>query len=1016
VLAFRLHLKRLLSAVLSTFLNGLKRVTPPVALLIGLVAPLFALDPGITLTQYAHRIWGQEEGLFQPTIYSILQTRDGFLWLGTQDSLIRFDGVHFREFESAGKTVLHGSLIWALAEDRAGNLWAGSVGNGLTRISPDGSFVPFGTKQGFSARNVFCVSSDARDRMWACTEQGLARVDVTGVRVFTTADGLPTNEIRATCEDKDGTRWVAGQGFQLARWNGGRFEQYKLPSAFANETVSSLACGKDGGVWAGTNSGLLRIDGAKSRMFTDRDGLPDNSVMSLQEDADGSLWVGTEDGISRYRNGEFSVYRIRDGLSHSLVLSLYVDQEGSLWAGTKDGLDQFTNPKVTPYTTNQGLSSNEAAAVAEDQAGRLWIGTLDRGLNVYDGHRFRNVTRNEGLSSDHILSLAVGPDGDLWAGTSNGLNRLRSGKVVAKYSTKDGLSGSEIRALVVDGQGVLWVGTEGGLNQFRAGVFVKSQLPLPAGENGVLALSGGTSVRLFVSTETNRFAFLRDDKFDSFPLTGVNRPVDCYFVNHAQRSVWMGTLGSGLLRWHDGKLAHVHVRDGLYDNRIFSILEDDHANLWMASSKGIFRVSAKELDDFADGKVQSVTSIPFSTGQLRFECRSGVQPAACRTRDGRLWFSTTTGVVVVDPNHLARNKIATPVQITTLLLNGKRVNTGQNLHLKPSERNLEVRYAGLSFVAPEKVTFRYMLEGYDKTWTDAGTRREAYFTNLPPGDFQFKVLASNQDGVWSAQPAAISFTVEPLLYQRRGFFPALALLLGLAVAAGYHQRVRRMQRQFNMVLAERSRIARELHDTLLQGLSGVTMQLHALWMRLPASKEKQTLGEIISDAGQCSVEARQSLWGLRTGEEQSALFSNKLSQLARQTTLDLVSLSLDVDTVSLDNFPEVEFQLLRITKEAISNCLKHAEATVLEIVLRQTNNELQLTLRDNGRGFSTDGEYQFLGHFGLVGMRERANEIGAVLDIFSSPRQGTEVSVRLALRTMAERESNSAAVAKHQIS
>ncbi len=957
-----------------------------------------ALDPSKMPTQYAHRIWGQEEGLFQPTIYSILQTRDGFLWLGTQDTLIRFDGMHFREFEHKGVAALHGSLVRSLLEDRSGNLWVGSIGNGITRIAPGGDVMRFGKAQGLPSPNVFCLASDSANQIWACTEKGLVRFGKSGTKIFTTADGLPSNEVHSTCEATDGTRWVAGLDFGLARSTskGSRFKQYVGPGIEPGTDVFALECAKDGSIWAGGSDGVTHIQDGKARTFTVRDGLPDNAVSSLEEAPDGSVWIGTDDGISRYANGEINVYRIRDGLSHSLVLSLYLDREGSLWAGTKDGLDQFTDPKVTPYTTNQGMSSNEAAAVIEDHSNRLWIGTLDSGLNVFDGHRFKSVTKGDGLADNRVLSLAVDRDGDLWAGTSNGLSRLRAGKVVSTYTQQNGLSGREVRALLVDDEGILWAGTNAGLDRFDGRKFTRTAQSVPDSTSGVVALMAGRTVRLMASLDTNRLLRLRNGKFESHMPVGVARPVDCYFFDHLHNSIWMGSLGSGLLRWRNGQLAHVHVKDGLYDNRIYSILQDADHNFWMASSKGIFRVTDKELEDFVDGKTHSVTSIPFSTGQLRFECRAGVQPAAVQTHDGRLWFPTTTGLVVVDPNHLNSNQVAPPVRITALVVNGKRHDPTQGIKIGNFERNLEVHYAGLSFISPEKVTFRYKLEGYDKDWTDAGERREAFFTNLPPGAYDFKVMARNADGIWSKQATGINFSIKPRFYERRWFFPFVALLIGLAIVAGYRWRLRRIEQEFGLVLAERTRIARELHDTLLQGISGVTMQLQALWMKLSPSKEKQMLGEIIRDAGKCSAEARQSLWGLRTEDQQAVLFSQKLAELSREAVADTeLSLTLDLEPVSLESWPEKEFQLLRIAREAISNSVKHAGASILEVSLRLRRGELRLALEDNGSGFATDVEHQQFGHFGLVGMRERAGEIGAVLDVASSPHFGTKISIRL---------------------
>ena len=313
------------------------------------VAPCLALDPAKTLTQYAHRVWGQEEGLFQPTIYSILQTRDGFLWLGTQDSLIRFDGMHFREFRD-GNSVFHRSPIHALLEDRAGNLWVGSIGSGVARIDPSGSVKHYTAKDGIPSPNAFCLASDSKGAIWVCTDRGLARIMATQVQTFTQAQGLPTSQVRSTCEATDGTRWVVGLDFGLSRWTGSRFETYTDGIVGAGDRYSALLCAHDGSVWA-AGSGVVHITRTgHSTRFTTRDGLPDDQVSSLAEAADGSVWAGSDDGISRVRNDEVSVYRTRDGLSHSVVLSLYLDREGSLWAGTKDGLDQFTDGNVTPYT------------------------------------------------------------------------------------------------------------------------------------------------------------------------------------------------------------------------------------------------------------------------------------------------------------------------------------------------------------------------------------------------------------------------------------------------------------------------------------------------------------------------------------------------------------------------------------------------------------------------------------------------------------------------------------------
>jgi signal transduction histidine kinase len=969
--------------------------------------PLAALDPSKSLTQYAHRVWGNEEGLFQPTVFSIAQTSDGFLWLGTEDSLIRFDGIHFRNFERDGFPLFDHALIHNLETDAQGNLWIASLGAGVAKLGRNGSLVRYTAASGLPTNSVFCASPDVGGA-WFCTAQGLVRLDNDHLRTFTTADGLPGNRVRATCT-AGGVRWAAGIDWGLARLTGNRFEAYRDAHIKPGENVTALYCASDGSVWAGMESGALRIRGGLSEKLTAGGGLADNSVTVIAEGPSGTIWIGSRDGISRYKDGEISVYRTRDGLSHSLVQSLFIDREGSLWAGTKDGLDQFTDSEVTPFTTHEGLPSNDAGPVIEDRSGRLWAGTLDSGLAWFDGRAFRTI-RGGSLLDRTVLSLALDTSGDLWVGTEKGVNRLRNGQVIAAYDTHDGLSGASVRTLAVDANGTLWAGTNGGIDRFDGALFHTVSFEPPA-RSGVVALGAGRRVDLFASTGTPAFYLLQQGLWRPYRLDAAH-PVDCYFSQLGERVLWMGTLGSGLLRWHDGKITPIRIKDGLYDNRIYSILADRKGNLWFGSSKGIFRIRERELNDFAEGRISAVTSIPFSTGQLRFECQAGVQPAAAITRDGHLWFSTTSGIVMIDPEHAPAARMAPPAAITAVLINGRRVDPLSSFRLGPSERNVEIRYAALSFVRPERMTFRYILDGYERRWTDAGTRREAFFMNLPPGHFTFRVMALGANGVWSRTPAAIAFTVEPRLYQRAWFFPALAVLLASGIAALYRMRIRRLRGEFNVLLLERTRIARELHDTLLQGLSGITMQMQALWTGLPESSEKRKLGEIIRDAAQCSAEARRSLWGLRREAAPSAGLGSKLSALAREAVSSSPpQLALRIQPFQATVPPEAEHQICCIVREAIWNALRYSEASQLQVSANVVWGELRVVVEDDGIGFIDSHARN--GHFGISGMRERAMEIGAKFDIQSAPGAGTRVRLSLPLRGPAAAIGNLKRVLAH---
>lgn len=961
----------------------------------GLAGTAYALDTSKTLTQYSHRVWNQEEGLLEPTVYSILQTHDGYLWLGTQNGLIRFDGERFRpvKVNRASGAYFGPALIRSLLEDKNQVLWAGSIGNGLARIAR-GSRRWFTTRDGLPTDIAGCVVPNKSGGLWICTSGGLVEFRDKVQRVYTKADGLPNNHIHSACQASDGTLWVGTLGSGLSRRVGERFVPFTVSNKSLGE-VGALGCATDGSVWAGTEEGVVHIKRSNIRRYTTNDGLPDNSISTILEGPDGSIWVGTQTGIARFHDNEWSAYRTKDGLSHTGVLSMLIDREGSLWVGTKNGLDQFTDSQVTPYTTSEGMPANDTGPVIEDNDGMLWVGTRDNGLARFDGHRFTVLTKSDGLADNHILSLAAGADGDLWIGTPKGLTLLRHGHVIRTYTEKDGLSGNTVSSLFIDSQSALWVGGNRGLSVLENNRFSRPPQFLSLDSEPIVALGGGRTTRLFVSTASGRLYTLRNGAVSSYMPPDPTRAIASYYADTTRHVLWMGTLGSGLVRWKNGTLTHIRTKDGLFDDQIYAILPDDHANFWFASSKGIFRVSASELDKFADGKQKGVTSFPFSTGQLRFECQGGVQPAACRTRDGRLWFSTTNGLVVVDPNHLSPNRLPPPTQIETVFVNGQRRDPEAPLSLAPYEKNLEIRYTGLSFVTPEKVTFRYILEGYDKEWVEAGSRREAFYTNLPPGHFQFRVIASSSDGIWSTNGASLYFTIQPLLYQRPWFFPLLAVLIGLAIWFGYLVRIRNLKRRFRLVISERSRIARELHDTLLQGISGVTMQLQALWTRLPSSHEKEVLRDIIKDAGTCLSDARHSLWGLRSpvGLEEHDL-AEDLARHARQAVSGTpIRPVLEIQPAPCQLSPDLEYQLLRIAKEALANSIRHAEPKTIEIRLAFIRDNVELSVRDDGKGFNTDARRQQPGHYGLIGMQERADELNAKLVVTSMPGLGTEVLV-----------------------
>ena len=622
-----------------------------------------------------------------------------------------------------------------------------------------------------------------------------------------------------------------------------------------------------------------------------------------------------------------------------------------------------------------------------------WIGTLGAGLARFDGRRFRTLTTRDGLVSNTVLALAEDRSGDVWIGTDRGLNRIHAGIVRTALTAADGLPSNHIRALTTDASGALWVGTTRGVAVYRNGLVERPAgtrstiTALGADADGAMYVASDSGVEVYTSRAGERIRTL----VDGDPAL---HHVDAVSVDDAG-VLWLGTAGDGLLSIDHGNVSRYTVRDGLFDDSIYAVLSDDRGRLWMACSKGIFSIDRAQLRRYRRGSSSKLTSTPYSpTDGLRtIECKPGIQPGAFDTPDGQLWFSTTRGVLVLDVQSVDRRFEPPPVAIDEITVNGERVGPAGIGTLPPGRNNVTFRYTGLSYVVPARITFRYTLEGFDAKWIDAGTRREAFYTNLPPGHFRFRVSACNNEGDCRETASTIAFTVQPRYYQRAWFVPLCLGCAALVGFTGFRLRIRRLRDQFALILAERSRIARELHDTLIQGFSGITMAMQALASRLPAGGERATLEQIVTDAGASLRDARRSLSGLRSQSEGG--LSEALAQMSRHLTEARgVRLKLNVDGWRHALPPEVEYNLLRIAQEAVSNAVQHSGTRGVLVTLERTASRVRLLVADEGSGFSREKSAS-PGHYGLLGMRERAAHIGAELDVETAPGFGTAVCVTL---------------------
>jgi ligand-binding sensor domain-containing protein/signal transduction histidine kinase len=958
--------------------------------------PAMGLDPNRTLTQYIHRIWQAQQGLPEGTIYSIIQAHDGYLWLGTQTGFNRFDGVRFEPVEHIWDKFPSGVWIRGSIEDSRHAFWLATNESGLYRLEGD-SVQHYSVEDGFPSAEVGCVASTRNGDIWACTTNGAVRIRDGKLDVFSAPKGSTTNNFQAACEADDGTLWMADED-RLNSWDGSKFVAHKLAKLPSEASIRALQCSGDT-VWVGTTEGLLEFKKTGERFYTSKDGLADSRVLSLAAGRDGGLWIGTRNGFSRLRKGEIESYRPQEGLSQSAVFSMVEDAEGSLWVGTKNGLNQFFSARALPYSVNEGLPSNDTGPILQDKRGNIWIGTLGEGLARFDGKRFETTTSKQGLASNTIQTLAEDHGGLLWVGTTEGIDRLRNGHLESHYSTAQGLPSADIRALFVTRGGTMWVGTDKGPAEFANGRFsIPRKLPEDL-KGPIAAINEDQEGRVFLATEQEGLFIIEKNGSVHEQLQNGEpiRNADALFLD-SEGLMWIGTQGDGLRLLDHGKMASFFVRDGMFDNEIYGIIRDEEGRFWMACSKGLFWVNRADLLKFAAGKLKKLVSTPFSpTDALRtIECRSGVQPGSGRMQDGRLWFSTTRGLYVFDTRHLSLNIPPPPVVVEETTVNGERVEPTAIGKLAPGLKNLEFTYSGLTFLQPNRIRFRYILEGFDKNWIQAGTRREAFYTNLPPGQYRFRVTACNGDGVCNETGASASFSLAPHFYQRAWFLPLCAVALVLAGWMIYQLRIHRLREQFHLIITERSRIARELHDTLIQGLSGITMEMQALAGRLRVPEERAILEDIVQDAGTCLRETRRSVAGLRSAQGPDSGLAQAIAQAAKEITeAKNVRLKLNLEKSPNNLSPEVQYNLLRIASEAVSNSVKHSGAKVIEVTLSRTAEELQLSIKDDGSGLSRENGSARPGHYGVIGMKERAAQIGARLSLSSEPGQGTTICVLL---------------------
>ncbi len=745
---------------------------------------VLSLNPGRAVTQYMIDAWNSESGLPTNSIVSLLQTSDGYLWLGTEEGLLRFDGVTFSTFDENNTPEITNNFINWLFEDSRKNLWIGVRDGGLVRYK-NGAFKHYSKKDGLLHDVVNCVMEAPGGALWIGTQgSGIFKFQDNKFTLFTRLNGLPCDIVRTIYKDSKENLWF-GTTNGLIRLKDNQFSNYDIKKDTEENFIRALYEDSDGNLWIGTQKGLFRMRGETIIPTTFNANFPNIRISAIYGDSDENIWIGTNsNGIFRYRQagGTFSNLSKTGGLADDTIRTITGDKEGSLWIGAAfGGLNRLRDGKFKVFGVREGLADDVVFAVVEDSNGYLWIGT-NNGLTrlKYDRGESLNFGVANGLSNGAVDTIYEDRQGSIWVGTDNGLNQLKNSLSKIIKVNQYNLEGYVV-SIMEDSFGNLWAGTTRGLfkKEKDSSTWQKVKLEIKGkGEHfkHVNSIYEDNKKNVWFSTYSCGLTKFSGGVFtvynDKHGLGCVS--LNCIYEDN-EGVLWIGTI-NGLSRFRDEKFTHFTIKDGLFNNNIYKLLEDKKGNFWISCNKGIFTVNKKDLHDYAERKIAAIPYTVYSKddGMRSGECNGGFQTAGCKTRDGKLWFPTMKGVVIIDPENLDINKLPPPVAVEQVALDGVSTALGEKITIQPGVKRIDFRYTALSFRVPKRVKFKYRLEGYSKEWVDAGTLRLATYTNLDAGDYRFQVMACNDDGVWNDNGAVVAFSVIPSFWNT-WWFRILAL-------------------------------------------------------------------------------------------------------------------------------------------------------------------------------------------------------------------------------------------------
>jgi ligand-binding sensor domain-containing protein/signal transduction histidine kinase len=980
--------------------------------------------------------WQREQGLPQNSVRALAQTSDGYLWVGNDDGVVRFDGVRFVSFGL--REGLNSGPVQTLFGDSAGALWIGTAGGGLTCWKGE-KFANYTVRDGLPADSITALAEDNEGRLWVGTEAGLVTWRNGRELPLPDAGAFKGKTITTLFKDRDGTMWLGATGAGIFHFQDGRFVPQKYP-AVENLLLDPhcLVVDQKGRVWIGVADDLVLCrDGAQWQPYRIPSHQSKLRINTLAEGPDGTVWAGSaSEGLFQFKDGKIQPINASSGLSDNLIESLLVDREGCLWVGTHGGLNRLHPRNLFAFAQKEGLGYGAVQSLAEIAPGIIWAGTRSDGMYVSEGGNFRHLAAaGLSLGGPQVNALLMAKDGSCWVAGARGLLHFKEPQSAAEeaelYADVHGT------AMVEDREGGVWVGTrEGEVWRRWQGTWMEESNHWQT--HPITVIGQDREGAMWIGSDGGGLdRFKGDQRFHFDKQGGLLSDLIRTLYLDEQGVVWIGTAGGGLSRWRDGHVFTFTTREGLPDNTISQILEDREGRLWLGSSRGIFCVSKNELEDLAAGKIPAVYPLLYgrTEGMLSEECTGGFSPAGLKASSGLLWFSTLKGVVVVDPRPQMADTDPPKVMLEEVLVDGvpdpefrasgpvagernggaagKNAEPG-SLRVSPGKHRLEFRYTGVSFDSPERVRFRYRLDPLDSDWLEAGTRRSALYNYVPPGPYSFRVAACNADGAWAETGEVLALTVLPHFWQVWWvrLLAALAILISVAGAVLMVEKRRSKRRlkrleQEKALERERTRIAQDLHDEMGAKLCRISyLSEHARRSPELSSELQRQIGSISDSSREVLSSLDNIVWAINPQNDMLENVVSYIGHYAREyfqeTGLEC-ELDMPAQSPAYPLSSQLRHHLLLAMHEAFTNVLKHSAATRARISVVCEDKALKIVVSDNGNGFvlAANGERNgdaaaALGN-GLRNMRQRLTEIGGDCSVKSEPGGGTSIRFILPL-------------------